>query len=236
MFRIDPTAALDFVWTCFHSPRLWKGRDQKSTAVRNQGTNSVSIYLFLPPSIFPSIHPSIYLLRSPSVCLPEFIPPLCTRFLLESIFNEGGNRSIQRKIHPSFQGENHWNRWEAQGIPKTHMQLLTPSNSVLVPYIYCSKRTLYVSRCLCYHITLLLQCFSLFWNIFFCFCFFFLFKAVYEKPLLDLNTTQISALTSLILSELTSNVEAWCKRKSTWPLELFSRSSWSSQFWALVKR
>jgi len=33
---------LDFVWTCFHTPRLWQGRDQKSTAVGSQGTNSVS--------------------------------------------------------------------------------------------------------------------------------------------------------------------------------------------------
>ena len=42
LIRLDPTAALDFVWTCFHSPRLWQGRDQKSTAVGSQGTNSVS--------------------------------------------------------------------------------------------------------------------------------------------------------------------------------------------------
>lgn len=77
LFGIDPTSALDFVWTCFHSPRLWQGRDQKSTAVRNQGTNS----------------------------------------------------------------------------------------------------------------------------------------AVFEKPVLDLNSTQISSLTSLILCEVSSNVEDWCKRK-----------------------
>ncbi|XP_031573151.1 integrator complex subunit 1-like [Actinia tenebrosa] len=35
--RINPGAALDFVWTCFHIPRLWQGREQKSTAV---GTNT----------------------------------------------------------------------------------------------------------------------------------------------------------------------------------------------------
>ena len=44
--RLNPTAALDFVWTCFHSPRLWQGRDQKSTAVGSQGTNSVRLCTF----------------------------------------------------------------------------------------------------------------------------------------------------------------------------------------------
>ena len=44
--RLNPTAALDFVWTCFHSPRLWQGRDQKSTAVGSQGTNSVRSFTF----------------------------------------------------------------------------------------------------------------------------------------------------------------------------------------------
>lgn len=41
ILRLNPTTALDFVWTCFHCPRLWQGRDQKSTAVGSQGTNSV---------------------------------------------------------------------------------------------------------------------------------------------------------------------------------------------------
>ena len=46
LLRLDATVALDFVWTCFHSPRLWQGRDQKSTAVGSQGSNSVSLNWF----------------------------------------------------------------------------------------------------------------------------------------------------------------------------------------------
>ena len=46
LLRLDATTALDFVWTCFHSPRLWQGRDQKSTAVGSQGSNSVSFTWF----------------------------------------------------------------------------------------------------------------------------------------------------------------------------------------------
>ena len=54
---------------------------------------------------------------------------------------------------------------------------------------------------------------SVAWNISFClsiFLFFFLLKAVYEKPVLDLSPTQISSLASFILSELSSSVEDWC--------------------------
>ncbi|EDO38541.1 predicted protein [Nematostella vectensis] len=32
--NLSPGAALDFLWTCFHIPRLWQGRDQKSCAIK----------------------------------------------------------------------------------------------------------------------------------------------------------------------------------------------------------
>ena len=48
-----------------------------------------------------------------------------------------------------------------------------------------------------------------------CFVFSILLKAVYEKPVLDLSSTQISSLTTYILSELSSSVEDWCRRKGT---------------------
>lgn len=43
----------------------------------------------------------------------------------------------------------------------------------------------------------------------------FLLKAVYEKSVLDLGPSQISSLTSFVLSELSSSVEDWCLRKGT---------------------
>ena len=58
--------------------------------------------------------------------------------------------------------------------------------------------------------------FELAWSTSYCFFFSFsLLKAVFEEPVLDLNPAQISSLTSLILSELSSNVEEWCLKKGT---------------------
>lgn len=34
--RVDPTAALDFLWACSHIPRIWQGRDQKTPQKRTE--------------------------------------------------------------------------------------------------------------------------------------------------------------------------------------------------------
>lgn len=47
---------------------------------------------------------------------------------------------------------------------------------------------------------------------------------MYEKPVLDLSPTQISSLATFILSELSSSVEDWCRRKGTPWLFLFSKA------------
>nr|XP_058960995.1 integrator complex subunit 1-like isoform X3 [Pocillopora verrucosa] len=97
--RLNPTTALDFVWTCFHCPRLWQGRDQKSTAVGSQGTNSAVFekpVLDLSPAQVSSL--TGFILSELSSCVEEWCErkgPRYKRFLEEI---KDGNQVMSEEI------------------------------------------------------------------------------------------------------------------------------------------